>query len=593
MLEINIKDLKIEKDVLIKNFKIKLKKGDVLNLKGNTGCGKTTLLKTILGIIPEMKFVEVKRSVRFNNEELNLDNIPSYFSYCAQEPENQFLFNNARNEIFSSLNSKKQIKIVKDLLKKFKMNELINKSLKDLSAGQRKMISLIATLSTDKEIILLDEPLANLDRGNKVKLREFLEVFKENKIIICADHDIVMEDFANKKLYFNDKNKTWGNKSTSKTPFKNNKINSENKKDLLIKMKNVNYKYPDNTSALKNINMELYKNNIVGIVGKNGSGKTTLIKLILNIIRKNRGEITRNIKDYCYIHQEPDKQIFTNTVFEELKFENEKNIDVVKLAEKINLSLKLNEHPLFLSRGQKQILLVQSAIARESDLLVIDEPFSGLDTKKIKITKKLIKDLQEKTKNTIILTEQEDNEIIELCSKIIYIENGNLVNMERYDKIKDQNISVLVIKPEANKLKKKIINELIKRNYLILFEKKLDNFLEYLPRIYGQDYPNSKKIKTFVEAYKENIKDLSFFVLVVKHKKYNTISLLNNEIGHFINYQKEIGNSLRSLFGKSARFNYKKNGFVIVFNALHRANNIEDVQEHLDLFKIRDNEYEQ
>ncbi|MFW9825900.1 MAG: energy-coupling factor ABC transporter ATP-binding protein [Candidatus Thorarchaeota archaeon] len=192
----------------------------------------------------------------------------------------------------------------------------------------------------------------------------------------------------------------------------------------LIMMKDVVYTYPNGTTALKEINVNIFRGEIVGIMGKNGAGKTTLIRTLNGLIRPTQGNIYINnynirnatiatlSKQVGLIFQNPSHQLFANTLEDEIKFslrsfnldtdEIQKRID--EILHQFNLKKYRDRSPLNLSGGEAKKLAIASIFCRNPDILVFDEPTLGQDAKEIDFFIRLIQKEKELNKTIIIIT---------------------------------------------------------------------------------------------------------------------------------------------------------------------------------------------
>lgn len=436
MLDIRINKLNFEEDNVGKNFNIhlRLKKGDALFVGGPTGCGKTTILKIISGIIPNVQPAKFSGEICLDKKRINLDEAKKDISFSFQDPENQFLMNTIDMEVFFRLNNIER-KRAYWLLNEFGLRKKLKKSLKDLSTGQRKIVSLITALSKSSEIKILDEPISNLDKINLSKLKGVIRKLRKESIFVFASHDYQILDCCSHFLIFDEKNKKWKvsqkirdiaknyeGKLFKDIVFKDNRKLKE--KDIIVCDK-LFTRYPDGVSPLKNLCLRLDSGDIVGIFGKNGSGKTTLVKVLTKKIRPSSGEfkIKKN-KRIALVMQEPEKQLFSDTVLNELLLTlNKKKFrkKAISVLKEFNLYEKRNEHPFFLSRGQKQLLLILSVLLTEPEILILDEPFTGIDYKNCQKIMKAISEFHEKYSPVIIITSQKEDKLKKLIKKKIFL----------------------------------------------------------------------------------------------------------------------------------------------------------------------------
>jgi energy-coupling factor transport system ATP-binding protein len=163
----------------------------------------------------------------------------------------------------------------------------------------------------------------------------------------------------------------------------------------LINLANVNVAKRDR-SILQNISLDIFKNEIVLLIGISGSGKTTLLKLILNLLLpEHNWQISGNVVRFpglriAYVNQNPSLQVFKNYVYEE--FTTSTKAEVQSLLDKANCAYLLEKRSLELSQGEKTIVALLRALSYKVNLIVLDEIFINLSENKKMLIKKLLCD---------------------------------------------------------------------------------------------------------------------------------------------------------------------------------------------------------
>ena len=202
--------------------------------------------------------------------------------------------------------------------------------------------------------------------------------------------------------------------------------------------------------AVDNISLTLDKPGVFGLLGTNGAGKTTTIRMLLGIIKKDCGEITWNGKEverknvkFGYLPEErgvyPKTKIFDQLMyFAELK--GMKKQDAVNSINKWAKMLKVEEYLQMeaekLSKGNQQKIQFMTAIIHDPELVVLDEPFSGLDPVNTEILKNIIIDLVANGKY-VIMSAHQMSTIEEFCSDILILNKGKTVLQGNLKEIKN------------------------------------------------------------------------------------------------------------------------------------------------------------
>ena len=227
----------------------------------------------------------------------------------------------------------------------------------------------------------------------------------------------------------------------------------------MLSIKNIN-KTIKGKNIVKNISFEVPSGCINGLLGPNGAGKTSTFYIIAGLIKANSGDIllnNTNVSNYAmhkrskmgikYLPQEPS--IFQNlTVYEnllglaELSFNNKEEIKnfIDKSIEEFNLSEILNSKGRQLSGGQRRKVEIARTLAADPRIILLDEPFAGIDPIAIDDIKKVL--LKLKNKNIgILITDHNVREALEICDHAIVINNGSIIAKGDKDSlVKDENV---------------------------------------------------------------------------------------------------------------------------------------------------------
>ena len=206
-----------------------------------------------------------------------------------------------------------------------------------------------------------------------------------------------------------------------------------------LKLENVSKKFVGK-QAVDNISFEVDKPSVFGLLGTNGAGKTTTIRMLLGIIKKDTGEITWNGKkverksvNFGYLPEErgvyPKTKIYDQLMyFAKLKGMSRKDADeaIKKWAKVLKVEEYIQMPAEKLSKGNQQKIQFMTAIIHNPELIVLDEPFSGLDPVNTEILKNIIIDLVKEGKY-IIMSSHQMSSIEEFCTDILILNKGKTV----------------------------------------------------------------------------------------------------------------------------------------------------------------------
>ncbi len=400
---------------------------------------------------------------------------------------------------------------VDQALKDVGLYELRHRETMALSGGQKQKLAIAGALAMKPDILILDEATAMLDPSSR---DDFLEVVEKMRVekgltLITITHDMTEALRCDKLIIVNKgkvamegtpeeiflSNDLWqyglkrpvkynyafeiarltGSNLTKedlksddtiiaslvkmltkpglKAPAVEHKVKKEiDDKDIIMSVKDLSYTYAGGDGkAIDNINLDIRRGEVLGIVGESGCGKTTLISHMNAIIRPAEGDVIihtkdgdlscKNKKDTMKIRQNvglvfqyPEYQLFEETVYKDIAYglkkmnvsQEEQKAMILEAAEKVGLTEReLNASPFELSGGQKRRAAMAGVLVMRPGILVLDEPASGLDPRGRQEMFAIIKGLRD-SGTTIILVSHNMDEAAVNCDRICLIDGGKI-----------------------------------------------------------------------------------------------------------------------------------------------------------------------
>jgi len=215
---------------------------------------------------------------------------------------------------------------------------------------------------------------------------------------------------------------------------------------MTLVLKNLTKQYGSKT-VVNDLSFEVKEGSVFGFIGENGAGKSTTFRMILNIISSSSGQIlwkgssSIDSNRIGYLPEErglfPKKEVFSQLLYLAKlkglsKAEATKNVHY--LLHKFKMEEYKNKKLEELSKGNQQKIQLLAAIAHEPDLLILDEPFTGLDPLNTEFLKSTIKELKQKG-TTIIFSSHRMENVEELCDEICILKNGEIICQGNLNKL--------------------------------------------------------------------------------------------------------------------------------------------------------------
>ena len=439
------------KTKILENTDFTAEYGEVTLLSGHSGEGKSTLMYIVSGIIPNVNYGELSGEVLVGGESIKgrkMGDICRKVGVVLQNADEQIIQKIVEDEIafgcenlaFPPEKIQKQIGIVCNLMKldtKWKC--------RTLSGGQKQRLITASTLAMGQKIIILDEPLANLDKdGAKLLMETLRSLAKAGYCVIVIEHRLDMV------LPFVDTVWHIGNKTVRKVENRQEYLVQQTAKiedscpaftgrQPLFRLDKLAFSVKKEREILKDITLEIPKGGRTVFLGENGCGKTTLMRLIARLYKPTGGNITQYIdekfkqkpkgskawyKKVGVVYQNPDYQLFMPTVRQEISFGAKSEEYAAEIAELFGVKHLWERHPQSLSEGQKRRVSIAAVAACEPEVLLLDEPTVGQDYDGLCALVEILNKLHVQSGNTMITITHDVRCAEALCDRAYLIANG-------------------------------------------------------------------------------------------------------------------------------------------------------------------------
>jgi len=224
----------------------------------------------------------------------------------------------------------------------------------------------------------------------------------------------------------------------------------------VIEVNNLSYKYPNGYTALNDINLNIYENESVAIIGSNGAGKSTFLLSLtgvldivgkINILRiplNNKKNINEIRKRIGFVFQDPDYQLFMPTIYDDIAFgplnlnypKDEIKIRVEESLKQTNLTSKKDFSSYHLSFGEQKRAAIATILSMKPEIMLLDEPTANLDRKNEISLLNFIKSI----KATKLIATHSLKVAEFLCDRIVIFDEGKIINdipIEKIDQIRE------------------------------------------------------------------------------------------------------------------------------------------------------------
>jgi len=454
----------------LKNISISLECGSFTVITGRSGSGKSTLGKALAGFLFQDEEPNFQGKIKIN--ETDMAAIPLFaaserVAYVQQNPEDQFCTLTVADEIAFGLENKnidpfeiehridRSLEIVKG-------EALKDRYLANLSGGEKQKIAIASMLALFPDVLILDEPTSNLDPGATQNIFNALHHMRETHkmTVIIIEHKLSQLTDLEPELIVLDKGEILPIKTIDAfqwlleqdgLPYSPAKQINPVSHEEIIQIKNLSINLNEKP-ILQDFTLDLKRGQLIALMGPNGSGKSTFLQSIMgffkpvsgsvigfgcNLLREKTSSLVKNIG---FIFQNPDHQLFTDSVFDEATL-TIRNLDLVTpeaihqthlWLQQMHLGGRSGDHPQRLSFGEKRRLNLLAIILHQPELLLIDEFLIGQDRGNATHWMRFFRDYADQG-NCVLLVNHHMELTKLFCDRIIFLDDGHIITDQPTD----------------------------------------------------------------------------------------------------------------------------------------------------------------
>jgi ATP-binding cassette, sub-family E, member 1 len=433
--------------------------GKVVGVLGRNGIGKSTAIKVLAGVLkPNLG----------KDDEASYDELVEYF----KGTEAQLFFEKIKDGKIKVSYKPQQVDLipktqkgkVKDLLKKvdekgeldkiakeLSIENILDNDISKISGGELQRVAIAACVLKKANLYIFDEPTSYLDIKQRIKVSKFIKSLADSDTsVLVVEHDLIILDYMTDLVHIMyGKENCYGvvaNPRATRTAintylsgflkeenmrFRGNAIKFEKsppiKKDqgeLLTSWKDIEKKL--GKFSLKALSGEVFRKDVIGILGENGIGKTSFVKILAGVDKADKGSVDKKIKvsyKAQYLDSSSD-ELVANVLKDAVKKYTNQIINPLNITPL--LTKKLNE----LSGGELQRVSIALCLSQDADLFLLDEPSAYLDVEQRLIISRIIKDLMHARGKTALIVDHDLLFLDYLSQKLLVFDGEPAINGE-------------------------------------------------------------------------------------------------------------------------------------------------------------------
>ena len=410
--------------------------GKVVGLIGVNGIGKSTAIKILANVQKpnlgkkdyEATYDDLIQLYKGTEAQNYFERVKKGEIKVAYKPQHvDMIPKQYSGKVIDLLKKADELSKLNEIAEKFELTEILDRDIKNISGGELQRVAVAATFLRDANVFIFDEVTSYLDIKQRLKISQAIrELATDDTAVIVIEHDLIALDYMADMVHilygsngvFGVVSKIRPTKNGINTflegylkeeniRFRDHKIQFEVSSARKVVETLVIAKWPKFNKTLGNFKLsaesgEIQSNEKTGILGENGMGKTSFVKILAGLVKPDDNKLDINIKVAYkpqYLETDSDELVM-NVLQSALRYENEL---IVPLSLKELFLKKINE----LSGGELQRVAIAHALAKDADLILMDEPSAYLDVEQRLNVSKVISNIVGQRKVSALIVDHD------------------------------------------------------------------------------------------------------------------------------------------------------------------------------------------
>ncbi|WAI02558.1 ATP-binding cassette domain-containing protein [Methanogenium organophilum] len=452
----------------LSDITLTIPKGECVLVNGTTGAGKTTFCLAAAGVLCHEYEGTMEGTLSLSGRDVrsyeDMGDIGRRVGVVFDDADAQLIFTTVEEEILSGLENRglrpEDVRTrLEEMLTFTNLTDLRYRAPHSLSGGQKQRVALASTLASGTECLILDEATAELDTSATESIIGILAKLKEagKTIIVVEQKPRELASIADRVVTIVGGRMT--KDETAAEFFATYPDEQEREEELVdtasvartgepqVTVRDLVHRYGKAAPALSGVSLDIYAGELTAIIGENGSGKTTLVKHFNGLLRPTSGTVTvcglnaadetvtRLAQQAGLVFQNPDTMLFEDTVVREMQF-GMKNIGIDPAASEkrirevlamVGLEGRESQFPRAMSRGERQRLAIACVVAMKPDVIILDEPTTGLDTEEAERIMGILQSLAG-AGHSVIMVSHDMSIVKQHAQRIIRMDGGQIMS---------------------------------------------------------------------------------------------------------------------------------------------------------------------